>query len=52
MGGSRGRGNRCGAADEEERKKMSRTLDVAAFKAFHKRNAASQRYWEQVANAD
>jgi len=33
-------------ADAEECKKISQTLDVEAFDAFHEKNTASQRYWE------
>jgi hypothetical protein len=34
------------ADDAAERSKIGKTLDQAAFSAFHKRNSASAKYWE------
>jgi hypothetical protein len=34
------------AEDAAERTKIGKTLDGAAFSAFHKRNSASAKYWE------
>ena len=33
-------------ADLEERKRIAKTVDVAAFMALHKTNTAAQKYWE------
>jgi hypothetical protein len=33
--------------DAVERKKVGKSLDVAAFMAHHKQNSASATYWEQ-----
>lgn len=35
------------AQDMAERKKIGRTLDMAAFNAFHKSNSASMKHWDQ-----
>jgi len=34
------------AADRSARKKIGKLLDTAAFKAYHRSNSASMKYWE------
>jgi len=34
-------------ADAVERRKIGKSLDVAAFLAHHQRNSASATYWEE-----